>query len=350
MEQMQRLFKILELLPTFPRRISSSEIHSRLIETGFNKSIRTIQRDLDTLAKFMPIDNDKNTDMLGWYWKKNADIYQLKSMDPNVALTFKLFSKLLDKALPPSTQEYLQPYFKEADKILNSKTHSKLCDWSNRVAYISKTIPLIAPHIDSQVLADVYEALRFEKQLKAEYIGKYQNESKSNNDEKSPEKIFNPHSIIVVEENIYLLANTLDNKMLKTFALARFKTSEVLSQDAQLIANFNLQKYIDEGHLGYFNEKNPDNKTIIVRISMTKETSAHFKETPISADQKFEEDTHNNRDILEATVANTKKLRWWIRSFSHEMVVLFPKSLRDELEAETQLTLTNYQKLTQNLN
>lgn len=345
-----RYIAMLQKLPTEPKKIGTRDLCDYLNNQGFDVSMRTVQRDLNNAKDLMKfeITCDENRSMQGWCWSKDAKEHNLKKMNANVAITLKLFDMFIEKTLPPAIRKDMAGFFKEANSVLSSEPHAQHDNWTNRIAVISKSLPLLAPKINKEFLETIYEAVRLNKQVKLSYRGRQATDHDSVTLDTPIEKTLNPHAIVLVDENIYLLANSDDDKTIKNYALPRVEKVDILKDNpSKLIPNFNLQTYIDDGHFGYFVDKK--NKSITVRISMTPETAAHFKETPLSEDQKFEFDDKNNREILEATVTNTKKLRWWIRSFSHEMIVLFPKDLREELLEETKKTLENYEKLTQNL-
>ena len=62
--QIGRLFSIYEVLPQYPRTLSAEQVKQRIegLDDRFQVSLRTIQRDLNTLALYLPIGYDN-----GWY-------------------------------------------------------------------------------------------------------------------------------------------------------------------------------------------------------------------------------------------------------------------------------------------
>ena len=50
-----RQLKLLEFLPRQPRKISPNQIRDLLLDSGFDVSIRTIQRDLKNLSSILPL-------------------------------------------------------------------------------------------------------------------------------------------------------------------------------------------------------------------------------------------------------------------------------------------------------
>lgn len=68
METMLRNFLMLQELPVYPRKISTSELKARLQSVGFETTIRTIQRDLNKLSGVFPLLTD-NAKPQGWSWQ-----------------------------------------------------------------------------------------------------------------------------------------------------------------------------------------------------------------------------------------------------------------------------------------
>ena len=84
-----RQLAMLSLLPRWPRRIDAASIRTGLEARNFSVTLRSIQRDLDKLSRFVPIVSD-GSKPLGWSWAADAKAYSLPALDPQAALVFKL--------------------------------------------------------------------------------------------------------------------------------------------------------------------------------------------------------------------------------------------------------------------
>ena len=76
-------------------------------------------------------------------------------------------------------------------------------------------------------------------------------------------------------------------------------------------------------------------KKIRVELLFDATTGFHLSETPLSQDQKFQQEKAGKIRII-ASVADTEQLRWWILGFGESVEVLKPKSLREEFKERSQ--------------
>lgn len=316
------LFKriqILKLLPKFPARISTSDIHQRLESEGFKLTKRTVQRDLNDLAKLFAIESDGNKDIPGWCWQADAEKIELPEMDPSVALTFQMVKEHLQKFMPPSVISGLSGYFSNADKLLMGLKDNSLTDWSSKIATLSRTQPLIAPKLDSDILSNIYMALLSETQITAHYQPKL---------EEPRDYTINPLGIVVVDQVIYLVGTLWEYKDIKQFALHRF--IKVDNQKSGIIKSkdFDLKEYIESGQF-YFPVANQD-KTINLKLKANKWIAKHLEEVSLSDNQVIKPIEDSESFEISATVENTQQLRWWLNGFGDGVEVLQPSHLREE--------------------
>ena len=82
-----RQLKLLEILPRQPFKKSPQNLQDELLQTGFEVSVRTIQRDLKVLSGILPLVSDERDKPYGWSWHKDASGLN-PAMDPIEALTF----------------------------------------------------------------------------------------------------------------------------------------------------------------------------------------------------------------------------------------------------------------------
>jgi predicted DNA-binding transcriptional regulator YafY len=329
------LFKriqILKLLPKFPARISTSEIHNKLEAEGFTLSKRTVQRDLNDLAKLFAIESDGNKDIPGWCWQAGADKIELPEMEPSVALTFQMVKAHLLKFMPPSVISGLSGYFSNADKLLMGLKDNSLTDWSSKIATLSRTQPLIAPDLDPEILSDIYMALLSETQITAHYQPKL---------EEPRDYTINPLGIVVVDQVIYLVGTLWEYKDIKQFALHRFIKVDNLESDIIKSEDFDLKEYIESGQF-YFPLTN-DDKTISLKFKANKWIAKHLEEVCLSKDQMIKAIEDSELFEISATVDNTQQLRWWLCGFGSGVEVLEPTTLRAEFAQIVESLYAKYQ-------
>jgi hypothetical protein len=67
--------------------------------------------------------------------------------------------------MPPSTLDDLGDYFAHADRLLAHLPNNHLADWSGKVAWLSRSQPLLSPQIQPEVLTQIYQALLSDQKL-----------------------------------------------------------------------------------------------------------------------------------------------------------------------------------------
>ncbi|WP_299187481.1 WYL domain-containing protein [uncultured Psychrobacter sp.] len=303
------------------RWVGTTHIYEQLKLAGFDISLRTVQRDLNALAKRFPIEKN-NANPQGWRWKDDAPLQSLPHMNLSQAVAFNMVEANLTQLLPPAVLDELFPWFDLARRQLkNSKvTHS----WIDRVRIETATQPLIAPHIDLDSKDNIYHALFYQLQIKACY-------TRSNKSEAS-EYVLNPIAIIQRGVIIYLLATRTDDPeaIIRTFALHRFASVEILDSTAVTPDNFHLDSYLDAGSMGFthplLSQLPERGKNTPIELRFTKRAGKSLTESKLSDDQVV---VFNDDDTLtiHATVNLTSQLVWWLRGFGKGLLDAKPPLL-----------------------
>lgn len=211
------------------RWVGTTHVFEQLIMAGFDISLRTVQRDLNALAKRFPIEKN-NANPQGWRWKDDAPLQSLPHMNLSQAVAFNMVEANLTQLLPPVILDELFPWFDLARRQLkNSKvTHS----WIDRVRIEPATQPLIAPHIHLDSKDNIYHALFYQLQIKASYT--------RGDKSQASDYTLNPIAIIQRGVIIYLVATRTDDSeaIIRTFALHRFASVEILDSAAKTLKAF----------------------------------------------------------------------------------------------------------------
>ena len=303
------------------RWVGTTHVYEQLILAGFDISLRTVQRDLNALAKRFPIEKN-NANPQGWRWKDDAPLQSLPHMNLSQAVAFNMVEANLSQLLPPVILDELFPWFDLARRQLkNSKvTHS----WIDRVRIEPATQPLIAPHIDLDSKDNIYHALFYQLQIKACYT--------RSNQSQASEYTLNPIAIIQRGVIIYLLATRTDDSdnIVRTFALHRFATVEILDSAAKTPDNFQLDNYLDAGGMGFshplFSQLPNHGKYTAIELQFAKQAGKSLTESKLSDDQIV---TINSDETLtiQATVNLTSQLVWWLRGFGNGLLDTKPALL-----------------------
>ena len=311
------------------------EIHERLKGEGYCVDIRTLQRDIKSLAKSFDIVSDNNKDQPGWFWKEDAKEFSFPGMEPSVALTFKLVEQYLQSVLPPETLKNLDKYFDDADKYLLENQDNKLANWDDKVAIISRKQPFIPPNVEQELLLTVYEALLQEKQINAHYNPK---------DSDPRDYTINPLGIVMVDNVAYLVCTLWAYQDIRQLALHRFVRAEKSESDMIPSPDFILQEYSKQG--GFLFPTEEQNKEIELVIKVPHWIAEYLQELSLSDDQQVVDcaDGTDRPYKVTATVLNTAQLTWWIAHYDAYVEVLAPAHLREEFIERAKNLHALYQK------
>jgi predicted DNA-binding transcriptional regulator YafY len=323
--------RIIEMLRAIPRegKISTSELARRLQEAGFPIDQRSVQRDLDRLSQLYPLIADTRNKPYGWKWAPDARAVTLPGLSEAEALTFHLVEKHLEGLLPDTTAADLRPYFRAAnERLARSASRSPLGAWTKRIRVVMPRQHMLPPKIDRGVRRSVTLALLRSRQLRISYRAPWEKDAKQHD--------IHPLGLIQYGPAFYLCVRFYRYPHVRTVALHRIETAEILEAPVEPPKGFDLDRWIAEGAFGF--------GAVGVPIDVDLEFSDHagdfLLETPLAENQTAE----NNGDRLRiwAKVMNTEQLRWWILGFGPRVLVRGPESLRAEIAQQLRDAAAGY--------
>lgn len=145
-ETLLRQWQTLRLIPRYPRKATASDLCSKLAESGFAVGKRTVERDLQSLARIFPLLSDERSKPYGWSWQKDVSAFDLPALSTGQAVTLLLARDHLRTLLPVSALDQLQGYFGLAEQTLSAlQGHVGIAAWLDKVRVISPTQPLLPP-------------------------------------------------------------------------------------------------------------------------------------------------------------------------------------------------------------
>lgn len=318
-----RQWAMLKRIPQHPRQITARELTERLGSEGFEVGKRTVERDLVSLSAIFPLISNDRSRPYGWSWSKDAEAFALPTMSPLQALTLELAHDHLASLLPASLLDSLAPYFKCAEGVLSSGDGvKKLADWRKKVAIVPSNQPLLTPDCSEEVIEAVHSALLSEQQLEINYTYRENGETKT----------YPVHPLGLVQRGAvtYLIVTMYDYTDIRMLALHRIKNAKAIDLPSKTPDGFNLAQYINQGAFGF-----EENGTIQLVARFTTAAAEHLWETPLSLDQEILPDK-SGWVRLQATLADTVQLRWWLMGFGEGVEVLEPVLLRDEFASMVQ--------------
>lgn len=112
----ETLMMSLAMLDMIPKvgKISAQQIHQRLHAQGYERDVRSIQRQMEALIEKFPIECDDSSKPYGYQWKENAQGISVPGLTLQEALLLSMAEKYLRNLLPPSLSSAMQGFFNQA--------------------------------------------------------------------------------------------------------------------------------------------------------------------------------------------------------------------------------------------
>ncbi len=296
----------LELLRRIPkgRAVTAPELREQLAEAGFERDLRTIQRQLDVIAEFYELDRDISTKPYRYSWKPFAKGLSLPSLSTQESLLLVLAEQHLSALLPAKLMKSMETFFSQAHRKLDDKTTMQQeREWLGKVRVVATTQPLLPPKIDQEVFEQVSNALYANQWLEVEYQNAAGKRSKNR---------VMPLGLAQQGTRMYLVCrfDGYDNE--RSLALNRILAARATTLTFERPKGFELKKYDDDGRFGYGN-----GERIRLRFRIDKDAGLHLLESPLSADQEVKELAEAYE--IGATVVNSAMLDWWLRGFGESV-------------------------------
>ena len=320
---LQRRMLLLGMIPRYPRQRSAPELLERLAHRGLDVSLRTIERDLESLSLFLPLARDDRERPYGWYWTTDAPLQDVPALDPETALTLCVLDEHAASLLPPVARARLAPLLKRAEEVLAAAgEHSGLRLWPERVRLLSSSPPLIPPTIPDDVFETVQQALLERRCLDIDY------RSRSKEGALSRYRV-HPLALVLREPMTYLVATVGAYTDPRHLALNRFESATISDEPAQEPSGgFDLSELIASGSFDY-----PEELEIRLEIRVDPALAYHLQEARLSDDQEVII-KRDGEVRLTATVRQTARLRWWIMGLGDAVEVLGPEPLRMHIKRQ----------------
>ncbi len=315
-ESLLRQWEMLKLIPRAPRKVTANHITNCLAGIGMYTSLRTIQRDLQSMSKAFPLICDDGKP-IGWSWRKDAPAFDLPGMDPHAALTFALVESHLRRALPPGTTSHLQPWFEQARNVIATNS-SSVFDWNSKIRFVSRSMAHHPKELDPQIQSVVYECLLNGHQINIIY------QAISTD---APPKSYpvHPLGLVINEDSIYLLCTIKNRTEVTTLMMQRILAAEATENPINTPPDFDIDKV---AATSFHIKLNP--KPIKLKIKLSNDETKRIREAPISLDQEIShlDDTWS---MVSATVEDSVHMRRWISSLGMAAVVVEPRDLRKQM-------------------
>ncbi|HEV2578812.1 MAG TPA: WYL domain-containing protein [Acidobacteriaceae bacterium] len=294
----------LELLRRIPkgRTVTAPQLKQLLAGSGFERNIRTIERQLETLtlSGYFGIERDETSKPYRYRWNALAKGFSLPALTAQECLLLALAEQQLKQLLPPRLMKSMAAFFSQAMNQLDEQaTARQEREWLKKVRVVSTSQPLLPPKVDEQVFEQVCNALYGDQWLIIEYLNAAGEEKKSR---------VMPLGLVQQGPRMYLVCRFEGYENERNLALHRIKAAKASSFTFRRPPKFDLKQYDDNGRLGYGN-----GELITLSFWIEKDYGLHLLESPLSKDQQVCEGKKHYK--INATVVDSAMLDWWLRGF-----------------------------------
>ncbi|BBJ24658.1 helix-turn-helix transcriptional regulator [Candidatus Nitrotoga sp. AM1P] len=295
-----------ELLRRIPkgRTITAPELRQQLADAGFERDMRTIQRQLETLSEFFDIDRDDSTKPYRYSWKPCAKGLSLPCLSTQESLLLMLAEQHLSNLLPAKLMKSMEGFFTQARSQLGDKsTTQRDREWLEKVRVVNTSQPLLPPKVDPIVFDQVSNALYGNQWLEVDY--------KNAAGKRTSTRVM-PLGLAQQGPRMYLVCRFDGYNNERSLALHRILSARASTLTFERPKDFDLKQYDDDGRFGY-----GDGQRVRLSFRIEKEAGLHLLESPLSADQTVVEleDAYE----ITATVVDSAMLEWWLRGFGESV-------------------------------
>ena len=317
-DTLETVLLAVELMRRIPRgrKVTAGELHQQLKDAGIERELRTIQRQLEMLSEHFEIERDDRSKPYGYRWLEQAKALAMPNLTPQESLLLQLAEEHLKNLLPPRLMKSMDAFFSQAKRNLGSESTARLeREWPGKVRVVATSQPLLPPKIVPGVFEAVSEALYANRWLTLDY---------QNSAGKRRSITVMPLGLAQQGPRLYLVCRFDGFNNERSLALHRIRKAEASTPTFERPAEFDLQKYDDDGRFGF-----GEGHRVQLRFRITKDAGLHLTESPLSTDQQYVEAQDGWLEII-ATVVDSAMLDWWLRGFGK--------------------AVTNIQKISLNLN
>ena len=312
----------LELLKRIPRthKVSAPELYRQLNDAGLERDLRTVQRQLDELARHFDIERDDRSKPYGYQWKQAARGLSLPGLNEKESLLLTLAEQHLRNLLPAEVLASMQPFFEQARDNLGPRRDEREAiraagEWMKKVRVVSTSQPLLPPPIAEGVFEEVSTALYKNAWLDVDY---------ANAAGKATQACVMSLGLALQGSRLYLVCRFEGYDNERSLALNRIRIATASNIVFKRPCDFDLEKFDNDGRFGF-----GAGKKIRLEFRIRKLTGKHLLESPLSKDQQATPDGEWLR--IRATVNESEQLVWWLRGFGDEVEISRPVSLARRL-------------------
>ncbi|MDG9856980.1 WYL domain-containing protein [Pseudomonas nitroreducens] len=315
---LSRQWELLKMLPTSGSGVTAKALQIRLAEAGFSTTKRTIERDLEDLARVFAIRRNDKSVPYGFSWAPPTSV-NLSAVSVYEALTLQLVQETLRPLVPSSMLAALKPRIEQASSKLKALAgNSPVASWPTKVASVPANLPLLPPTIDPAVLSCVQQALLEEQAFSCRYYSAHR--------DRSSELVLTPLGLVQRGAITYLIAVASPHSDIRQFALHRISHLELLGQPSEPPEGFDLQAYVASGAMQFGGNAV---RNITLEAWVSDGLLRLLRETPLS--ENMETMSADDGGWIRASVPDSWELERWLLSHTGSIAVTAPEDLKQRL-------------------
>ncbi|MBI4402892.1 MAG: WYL domain-containing transcriptional regulator [Deltaproteobacteria bacterium] len=330
--QVARAFAILQVLDASPQGFTVKELMDRVTSRGHEAKQRTIYRDLELLCQAgFPLSCEPNaTDSNASRWKLDS---WTRVTEHFILTAPELFALYLARGTLTPLRDTpffsdLEAVFCKIENCLGTKSSAYLNELASELQF--EPGPRWGLGIDPIQLETVRACCAERQVLKVFY-------SSAHNDQKRVRRL-GPHFLYFARGSLYLVAEDLDEKAIKVYAVPRMAQAEMLEEQYSGDP-VNPEDYFC-GVFGVFRNNEPP---IEIKIHFSPKIAPFVKERRWHSSQRIVSKGAGSI-LFSVEVAITPELVQWVLGFGAEAKVISPEQLVKKVSDAAEKTFRQYQK------
>ena len=323
-----RQWELLKALPARGEGKTVLELLQHLQQNGYDIQRRQVERDLEDLSTGFPLNHDDRNHGRRWRWIEHARC-SLFGMSRVEALNWQLVGKLLERLLPKTLLQELDPYFQESARILDAQPlKGANISWHDKIRIVQPALPLLPPPIVPNVIDTLQKALLEDRSLTITH--------KHPDHPLAKTLTLFPFGLVQRGPVSYLVAQAEGYSDIRLYAVHRISQATLRDEPVIRPEGFTLDSYIDQGVL-----LTSPVQTLSLILQADIKMANILRETPMAEDQVIEA-TSEESALIRVTVQHTWQLEWWLLSMAGQVTVVKPLELRARIQEQHRQGLESY--------
>jgi predicted DNA-binding transcriptional regulator YafY len=317
---------LLEVIPEDPGRIDTPRLVQALSARGFERTPRSVQRQLHEAMHLYPIRCLAKSKPFQYSWERGKK-QGFTGADPNAALALWLVFDHLTRLLPPETVDLLRRQQASLDQAL-ARSRAPLATWRDRVRVVSTAPTRLAAAIAPEVVRVVYDALLAGKRVEVDYRKRGAKTARTHE--------LHPLGVVVKGATVMLVCRFEGKDGPATVQLHRITRARALPTAAVPPAGFDLDAFLAAGGASFVLGEPVD-----LELRVAAGAAPSFEEAPLSDGQTLTDDG-DGWWRLRARTTDTVDLRGLLASYGDALEVVSPAALRAYFQEQAENLIRLY--------